>query len=152
MIKLIGILLVVFGIVLVVIMSILAQQSNNVHWSKKLLYRSPILLVVFGMATCTVRHQQLKDEQMDNLKISVVCGQVLHYHNYNPKNVTPTRVGGGGEGTNITLDIAGEKKIYDFPKGIPQIQVGERACFKIQDGSKTKGAYQNKIIALVENQ
>ncbi|UYZ71730.1 hypothetical protein [Moraxella bovis] len=89
---------------------------------------------------------------MDNLKISVVCGQVLHYHNYNPKNVTPTRVGGGGEGTNITLDIAGEKKIYDFPKGIPQIQVGERACFKIQDGSKTKGAYQNKIIALVENQ
>lgn len=91
-------------------------------------------------------------EQAQNLKIVQKCGQVLSYYPKTNKQILTRETNhnrSGSSETRYTISLKLEENktvIYALPNNFQKIAEGTQACFEVQDGSDTFGAYQSEVL------
>lgn len=130
-----------------------ADKNGNLRFNKKTLLSIACLLSLFiGIAMLSFARHMHQKEQAQNLKIVQKCGQVLSYYPKNNKEILTRETNhnrSGSSETRYTMSLQLEENkiyIYALPDNFQKIPEGKQACFEVQDGSDTQGAYQSEIL------
>lgn len=134
-----------------------ADKNGNLKFNSKTAWLiGCILSLFFGIMLLAFANHMHQKQQ--SLKVTVVqkCGQVMGYYPKTDKQVLVREtVRFGRTGSHeiryaMTLKIDGKQDYFlPLPDNFQKIPIGSWACFDIQDGSKTQGAYQNQILRTV---
>lgn len=120
---------------------------------KTLIYIGCFLSIFLGFIIIAFATHMHKKQYKEQLQMVERCGEIVGYYPNDSKQILTrqtkrTSRGGSYEiRYTLTLKIDGKQDyMFSLPDNFQKIPIGFWACFEIQDGSQTFGAYKSQIV------